>query len=783
MHAELFQTDENEASSTVGVRINLLGGFRAEHKTAVPDAAWQQRRSAKALVKLLAIYPGHCLHREQILDLLWPEVEFESAVNSFGKALHVARRALEPDIPSRGASSYLRLVDGILSLATQGVWIDIDHFQSLGEEALRRGDVILLRNALARYTGDLLPEDTYESWTTARRSVLADLNLRLVLALADALAGSGQRDIAIEQLIHALQLDSTREDVHCRLMRLYAQGGQRMAALRQYQVCCEILDRELDARPETATVALYEDIREGRGAEVRTQDVVIENVHRRRTLPEVVERLSEIPMVGRDTVLGLLLSDLKSAVNGHGATIMVGGEVGVGKTRLVAEIARAAGQQGALILWGTDFQQESPLPYGPYVMALESHIATLSVALRETLASRYSALAGLIPSLAVAQDPAALTAPPSVDQSQVFAVMVRLLSEISENAVMVLVLDNLHTASGESIQLLHRLAQLTNQRRWLVLGTYCEERLAHNRELPQLIAAGTRQGFCCNVNLPRLGRRDSHKLVHVLIRTGVPSPALLEHIYTLSLGNPLYLSELVGAMQGRGELTLLNGFWYPGPATSSGVPRQVERLVDEQVERMGVRSQRVLSLMALADTDVSLDELCLAVQEIGAERVSETELLDIIDTALASRIIEERGDTYAFRHPLFRDALYGRLSRGRRTQFHGALAHAIESCRPQEIEVLAHHYTAHKDPEKAEIYLRETVHRAQEMGLQQMEESSLWSLLEQLHLLGRREDAQHVREKLATLLQDSVMYGIPPDAREQHEYRETVEHGIAESCA
>jgi DNA-binding SARP family transcriptional activator len=783
MHVDLFHAAENEASTAVGVRLSLLGGFRAEHRTVVPDGAWQQRRSAKALVKLLATYPSHCLHREQIFDLLWPEVEFESAVNSFGKALHVARRALEPDIPSRGASSYLRLVDGILSLATQGVWIDADHFQSMGEEALHRTDANMLRHAIDSYTGDLLPEDAYESWTTARRNALADLNLRLRLALADALAGSGQRDMAIEQLVHALQLDSTREDVHCRLMRLYAQSGQRMLALRQYQACCEALDRELDARPETATVTLYKDIRESRLAEAKTVDVVVENVHPKRAQPDVIEHLSEIPLVGRDKVLCLLLSDLKSAASGHGATVMVSGEVGVGKTRLVAEVARAAGQQGALVLWGTNVQHESPLPYSPYVMALESHIATLSVAERETLATRYPTLAGFIPSLAVGRDSATPTDAPNLDQGRVFAAMVGLLNDLSRNAVMVLVLDNLHIASGECIQLSHHLAQLTKQRRWLVLGTYCEEALAPNRELPRLITAGTRQGFCCHVNLPRLGRHDSDKLVHVLFRTGIPSPALLEHIYTLSLGNPLYLSELVGSMQGRGELTLLNGFWHLNHAISSGVPRQVERLVDEHVARMGTSAQRVLSLMALADTELSLDELCLAVQEIGSDHVSEGEILDILDAALASRIIEERGDAYTFRHPLFRAALHGRLSRARGAQLHGALAHAIESCRPQEIEVLAHHFAAHKDPEKAAIYLQATVHQARERGLPHMEESSLWGLLEQLHLLGRKDDAQHVREKLATLLQDSVMYGVPPEVAERHEYLEKVAHGMEESCA
>lgn len=783
VYGELFHAAQNEASAAISIRLSLLGGFRAEHRTAVPDGAWQQRRSAKALVKLLATYPGHCMHREQIFDLLWPEVEFESAVNSFGKALHVARRALEPDMPSRGSSSYLRLIDGVLSLATPGVWIDADHFQCQGEEALRRADVNMLKNALVLYTGDLLPEDAYESWTTARRSALADLHLRLLLALADALAVSGQPTMAIEQLVHALQLDSTREDVHCRLMRLYAQSGQRMLALRQYQACCEALDRELDAQPETATVALYEDIRESRLSEARVQDVIVESVYRKSPQPDVVEHLSEIPLVGRDAVLRLLLSDLKSAASGHGATVLVNGEAGVGKTRLVAEVARAAGQQGALVLWGTNAEQDNPLPYSPYFMALERHIATLGVAEREALAMRYPTLAGFIPSLAIGQNPAAGAAAPDPDGGRVFAAMVGLLSDLSGNAVMVLVLDHLHTASEESIRLAHHLAQLSKQRRWLVLGTYCEEACAANRELPRLIAAGTRHGFCCNITLPRLGRHDSDKLVQVLFRTGIPSPALLEHIYTLSLGNPLYLSELIGSMQGRGELTLLNGFWHLNHAISPGVPRQVERLVADQVERMGAYAQRVLSLMALADTELSLNELCLAVQEMSSEHVSEGEILDILDAALASRIIEERGDAYTIRHPLFRTALYGRLSHARRTQLHGALAHALEACRPQEIEVLAHHFAAHREPEKAAAYLQATARQAQERGLPQEEERSLWNLLEQLHILGRKDDAQQVREKLALLLQDSVVYGAPPDAVERHEYLEHIEHGITESCA
>src|SRR5438309_1760092 len=92
------------------LRLYLLGPFRIDqHGQAIPDSAWQQRRTAKALVKLLASDPGHALHREQVLESLWPDADLDSAINSLGKALHVARRALEPDLAPRGQSSYLHL--------------------------------------------------------------------------------------------------------------------------------------------------------------------------------------------------------------------------------------------------------------------------------------------------------------------------------------------------------------------------------------------------------------------------------------------------------------------------------------------------------------------------------------------------------------------------------------------------------------------------------------------------------------------------------------------------
>ncbi|HEX8918729.1 MAG TPA: BTAD domain-containing putative transcriptional regulator, partial [Chloroflexota bacterium] len=382
------------ANQPPDIRLTLLGGFRVEHRHVVPESAWQQRRSAKALVKVLAAQIEHALHREQVLEYLWPEVDFVSAVNSFGKALHVARRALEPDMASRGPSSYLRLSNDVISLVTDRIWIDTDHFRSAADEALRHGDVVSLESALALYTGELLPEDTYESWAIARRDELAELHLRLLFGLACALEQRGDRDEAIERHNNVLQIDPAREDVHRHLMRLYAESGRRLQALRQYQLCCEVLRQELDVPPERATVELYEEIRNGRlQTVVQVEKPAIRVPDEREHIS--IPRFSPTPLFGRDQVLRLLLEDFAGAESGSGFTVMVSGEVGVGKTRLVAEAAREAAREDALVLWGASSEPRSWLPYGPFGEALETYIATCDAGERQALAARYPELTRL----------------------------------------------------------------------------------------------------------------------------------------------------------------------------------------------------------------------------------------------------------------------------------------------------------------------------------------------------------------------------------------------------
>jgi len=739
----------------VALRLTLLGGFRVERGSVVADSAWQQRRSAKMLVKLIALHPGHALHREQIMEMLWPDADFGSTVNSFGKALHAARRALEPDMPARGTSLYLRLVDDVLMLVTENVWIDADHFQSLAETALRRGDVASYERALATYTGDLLPEDAYESWTQPRRDTLAELRFRLLLGVAEALERRGDREAAIERLNQILQVDAAREDVHRDLMRLHAESGRRRAALRQYELCCEALMQELDAQPESATVALYQALLADRFDEAPAIELVSVSEPEKRSVPAAIRTLPATPLFGRARERDLLLEDFRAAEAGSGRTVLASGEAGLGKTRLVAETAREAADSGAIVLWGGSCEQFGALPYGPFAHALETYVATCDVTEQQALASRYPELLGLLPSLSSRAEDQHWGPSQEPAQGRLFGAIVRILSDLARTGVVVLALDDLHAASRESLQLLQHLSQLAPHRRWLILGTYREEALPLGSELPSVLVSGTRLGYCRHLYLQRFTRHDCDELVHAVLQTALPSPALLERVYELSLGNPLFALELLGAMQGRGELVLARGYWHLTSSAATSVPRQVARLVNLRFEQMNERAQRVLSLLAVAGFEFSFEELCLAAYEVVDSELSDADLLDILDAALQMNILEEHGDGYVFAHPLFRAALYGNLSRGRLARMHGAVARAIEAYRPDESELLTYHYSRCSRQERPSTRSVRTPRDARKKDTNGSDSDPLEQLMQQVNL-GTEDGTRRARHQLQALLEDTA---------------------------
>jgi DNA-binding SARP family transcriptional activator len=657
-------------AATPELRVGVLGGFRVERiGVARPVSDWQ-RRTAKTLTKLLATHPRHTMHREQILEILWPTVDLESALNSFAKALHAARRAFEPELLPRESSAYLRLTESMLALNTNNVAIDADEFEHLANAALGRGDVAAYEAALGAYGGELLPEDRYEDWCAERRDFLTGLHLRLLLELAEALEEHGALSASADRLRGVLQEDPTREEVHRRLMVLYAKLGSRHEAVRQFQVCRAVLSRELGLVPEATTLAVYQDVIADR---IPTRNGASE--HDAETIdssPSLAPEKTPGRCVGRDPVLAHLGEQLARAADGEGRLVLLSGEPGVGKTRITAELAADARRRGASVLWGGGGAHANQLAYGPFAVALEDYVATRSDAERDELAQRYPALVHYMPSLGMRTQ-----LPPDRagdDQLYLVRAMVQLLTDLGRTRPVLLVLGDLHELNRSSLELLQYLSHLALARRWLIIGTFREEEVSAGSELWRMIAATTREGLCLHVELQNLARQHCDQLVRAMLPGGWVDDALLDHVYGRSLGNPLFVEELVRVMRERGELALANGLWRMARSHPACVPARVRTLVATRMALMEESVRRVLKLAAAAGaTELSLTELRTGAAALEPP-VSDVTLFDALDRALEIRILEERKGAYAFRHPLVRSALCEDLSKHRRDQLKAALS-------------------------------------------------------------------------------------------------------------
>jgi predicted ATPase/DNA-binding SARP family transcriptional activator/DNA-binding CsgD family transcriptional regulator len=314
------------------VRVWLLGGFWVSVGTRIiEDGQWRLRKAA-ALVKLLSLAPDHRLHREQVMDLLWPDLGKKAASNNLRQTVHAARRALASN-PSEG-SRYLASKDESVLLCPEGdLWVDVDAFEEAAATARRTRDPAAYRVAPELYAGDLLPEDRYEEWTQGRREELRQLHLALLIELAGLYEEHSENNLAIDALRKAVATEPTLEEAHAALMRLHALAGQPERALAQYERLRDVLSRGLGTEPSSATRRLRNEIAIGRLSptppaappkEEGLHAVGKHNLPARRT--RFVGRERDLVEVKRTLSMTRLLT-----LTGAG---------GSGKTRLALEVAR-----------------------------------------------------------------------------------------------------------------------------------------------------------------------------------------------------------------------------------------------------------------------------------------------------------------------------------------------------------------------------------------------------------------------------------------------------------
>jgi DNA-binding NarL/FixJ family response regulator/tetratricopeptide (TPR) repeat protein len=397
-------------------------------------------------------------------------------------------------------------------------------------------------------------------------------------------------------------------------------------------------------------------------------------------------RVTSTSFVGRGEELGRLQRGLQSAAAGEPRTLLIAGEAGVGKTRLLREFADRIGNE-ALVLFGSCLPLSGGgLPYGPIVDALRPLARDLDPAeLNELLGPTPDDLLRLLPG-ATPRRPRQLGEPVSeYAQARLFELVLRFLDRLGRRRPVVLVVEDAHWADHSTLDLLVFLIRMSRQERVLVLVTYRSDELHSQHPLRTALTELDRSWHLEHVELTRFDRAELAALVGNILGHP-PSPSTVQRTFTRSEGNAFLAEELLAAEASS----------QPGQA----LPRRLQGTLLARITALAADTRQVLRVAATVGRPIEHQLLA------AASQLPEIRLVAAVREAVDRQLLVADQDTYRFRHVLLLEAVYGELLPGERRLLHAAVAQALTqdpqpSALRQVSAELAHHWDVVGDRPRA----------------------------------------------------------------------------------
>jgi DNA-binding SARP family transcriptional activator/predicted ATPase len=671
----------------------LLGGFQGR----LGDAAslTLPTRKTKALLAFLALPPGRSHPRANLAALLWGDLPEPQARRSLRQSLFALRRAMSVEL------SALLIEGETIALNPRAVDVDVAEF----ERGVAHGTPDALERAATLYRGELLQglalrEAAFEAWLLAERERLHELALEALAKLLRHQWAAGAPEAALQTALRLLALDPLQEPAHRAVMSLYVELGRRSSALRQYQICLGVLQRDLAVEPEMTTKRLYREILRQRPSHAGMN---VESLVPMPTMPVPASRLPEeslpreLPLIGREAEIHRLREALNRAWEGHGQVVAVSGEAGVGKSRLVAEVASEAMARGGRVQVGRCYEAEQILPFAPWVDALRADpAADGDREVVESLNPLWRAeLARLLPELGVPGHPP--TQGP-VDYRQIFESVAQFVRHRVRHRPELLIFEDVHWGDEMSLRLLSFVGRRLRLWPVLVVVTAREEDLAGAPILRRMLEDLARDGHLVELRLVPLSKEETLTLVSTLARAAGEEAVvtgLAEQVWIASEGNPFAVVETVRALA-KGSVA--------DPSAKLAVPERVRNTVVRHLESLSERGRDLTGVAAVIGREFDFPLLWRAA---GLEEHDAAELLEEL---VRRRVLQNVGERFDFTHDRIREVAYACLLRERRQALHARVAHSMEALYAdrldEQVERLAHHTARGALADKAVAYLR-----------------------------------------------------------------------------
>jgi DNA-binding SARP family transcriptional activator len=658
------------------LHVSLLGEKAITDETGILTTSSR----AVALVAFLVAHAGSPQARQRIAGLFWPESSDAQALTNLRRELHHLRRVL-------GREQSLVITSGDLCWRdTATCRVDLRVFGTERDGALAaaaadddEGVVEHATRAIAEYRGDLVP-GVYDDWLLDARSELE----RQCVGLCDLACATRTRlgDLtgALDAARRRIQLQPLEEVGYRTVMQLQADLGDRAGAVSTYHHCASVLERDLGVSPDPATHQAFQRLM------ARADPAGV----RRPAAERPISRsgLAAAALVGRSGELGLLHDLWETAAGGAPGLVLVRGGAGVGKTRLVTEIAETARLAGAVVASSQCFGITGRLALAPVAdwlrnPAVQSAITTLDDAWRAEVGR-------LVPPSSGGGAPHGRGSQAMADAWQrhrFFEGLARALLAVARPTL--LVLDNVQWCDQETLEFVTFCLGLAPNAQLLVATTLRNDGPGDDPVIADWADRIRATGLLTEVSLSPFDAADTTRLAEAI--SGQPlSAAEADLLQATTGGFPLYVIEAVRSGIDPGGAPLPAG--------------DLTAVLRSRLEQATAAAREVTGLAAAVGTDFTLDLLTEA-SDLDAGAVVEA-----VDELWRRRIMQEFRDGYDFTHDLLRETAYAQVSPPRRWLLHRRIAQSLELLHANDTDTvsaqLAGQYARGGRPGRAVAYYR-----------------------------------------------------------------------------
>jgi DNA-binding SARP family transcriptional activator len=621
------------------------------------------------------------LSRDLLAGMFWPDMADNQARRRLSQALwQIQTLFAEAGV----AGSYLITTPNTVRFNPGAdYWLDVEIFETAVnplKDAAADGppggsDPTALADAVELYRGDLLA-GFYDDWVLVDQQRLRQLYYRALSHLAMMHKSRGEFEGALVYARRLASLEPLREDAHRDVMRLCLLAGRTNEALLQYEVCYSVLADELGAEPETATTELFESIAAQRRA------------GRRPFVPAARSPLFDlatpVPMVGREEPRTAAIEAIEGALSGRGVALLVEGEPGIGKTRLLEAIAEDANWRGFGVLWGEAPQGDAARSYHPLATALSGALSRLR---SEQLAAQVDGLwlgelARLVPGLRelLPDVPPVAALEPSEEAGRMREAIARTVVGLGRITPHLLILDDFQWADDDTIAAVIDLAVAVREAPVVLCLSY----RAHEARDRPAVWEGLRRidtvGRSRRLSLGSLSEGETAELIRVSSAARGDTD-LIGRIHAETGGNPLFVLETLRALHEHNVAVAESEDAigeFPLPAT-------VQDLIARRLRSLRTADRAILNVFAVAGLEAEASVMALALDRPRPDFFAGVDLL------VSRGLLFERGDRYRFRHEQVRRVVLEELPAAESDALHSSVAMALEQVDPGDSEAIAHH--------------------------------------------------------------------------------------------